>query len=155
MNGKGTIRSFTLNRKSLLRNPGGRASKKRNGLSLLEVILSIAILGGSMVVIGHLYNLGYRSALQARFRSEANILADAKMAELAAGVLPAESTGDQEIESAPGWTYSVSIEDSLQPGLFMATVIIKRQSESGILANGLSIVRFLVDPDYVPEEDEE
>ena len=127
----------------------------RKGLSLLEVILSIAILGVSMAAIGQLYNIGYRSAANARFRSEANILADAKMAELAAGVLPAASVGDSPIQTAPGWTYSVSVEDSDQPGLFIATVVVRRENEAGILAGGLSIVRFIVDPDYVPEEDEE
>ncbi len=129
--------------------------RQRRGLSLLEVILSIAILGSSMVVIGHLYNLGYRSALQAQFRSEANLHADSKMAELVAGVLPIESTGDTDIEEAPGWQYSVQIEDSFQPGLFLATVIVKNGEDSVIIPNGLSIVRFIPDPDYEPEEDME
>ena len=129
--------------------------KSRQGLSLLEVILSIAILGGSMVVIGQMYNLGYRSALQARFRSEANILVDSVMAELAAGVIPAESANGESIQGATGWTYSIEIEDSLQSGLFMSTVTVKREGESSILTDGLSIVRFLPDPDYIPEEDEE
>lgn len=130
-------------------------ARQRSGLSLLEVILSIAILGGSMVVIGHLYNLGYRSALAAQFRSEANLHADTKMAELAAGVLPIESTGDSDIEGAPGWQYAVQIEDSFQPGLFLATVIVRKGEESDVLINDISIVRFIPDPDYEPEEDQE
>ena len=46
----------------------------RAGLSLLEVILSIAILGLSMVAIGHLFNLGFRSATDVQMRSEGNII---------------------------------------------------------------------------------
>ena len=129
--------------------------QSRRGLSLLEVILSIAILGGSMVVIGNLYHLGYRSATQVRLRNEANILADSKMAELAAGVLEIESTGDTPIETSPGWTYSIDIEPSLQAGLFMATVIVRRDQESNVLPVGVSIRRFIPDPDYEPEEEEE
>jgi len=133
-----------------------RISRQRRGLSLLEVILSIAILGGSMVVIGHLYNLGYRSALQAQFRSEANLHADSKMAELVSGVLPIESTGDTNIEEAPGWQFSIQIEDSFQPGLFLATVIVKNgEEQDATIPGGLSLVRFIPDPDYVPEEDME
>ena len=75
------------------RSSGRTAAASRRGLSLLEVILSIAILGGAMVMIGQLYYLGYRSALQTRYRSEGNLYADAKMAELASGVLPLESGG--------------------------------------------------------------
>ena len=130
-------------------------ARARNGLSLLEVILSIAILGGSMVMIGQLYHLGYRSALQARLRNDANIFADTTMSELAAGVLPIESTGDSEIPGNPGWTYSVDIQPSLQPGLFMATVAVKRGDESNAVVTSISIVRFIPDPDYEPEEDEE
>ncbi len=132
-----------------------RRARARRGLSLLEVILSIAILGGAMVVIGKLYNLGYRSANHVRVRNEANILADSKMAEIASGVLELESAGDSPIDSSPGWTYSVTVENSNQPGLFLVTVFVRREQESNILTNGISVVRFIPDPDYEPEEDEE
>ncbi|MFK7769190.1 MAG: hypothetical protein AB8B55_18360 [Mariniblastus sp.] len=134
---------------------GRRCRSSRRGLSLLEVILSIAILGGSMVVIGKLYQLGYRSAVQVRVRNEGNILADSKMAELAAGVLELETVGDTPIENAPGWLYSIEIQPSLQAGLFMATVSVRLEQESNVLPTGVSIVRFVPDPDYEPEEDEE
>lgn len=148
MNGSG--RTFTLLPVCLPRN-----SNQRRGLSLLEVILSIAILGASMVVIGHLYNLGFRAARQAQFRSEANLLVDSIMAELAAGVLPVESTGSTEIPTAPNWQYAIEVEASPQPGLFLVTVVVKRVPESDIMPGGLSIVRFVPDPDYEPEEDQE
>ena len=62
-------------------------SRNRRGLSLLEVILAIAILGGSMAVIFELVRIGVISAIETRVRSEANILCDAKMAEVSAGVI--------------------------------------------------------------------
>lgn len=132
-----------------------RQSATRSGLSLLEVILSIAILGGAMVMIGQLYHLGYRSAMQARLRNDANIIVDAKMAELAAGVLPLESSGNSEIAENPGWSYSVDLQSSLQLGLFMATVTVSYSNDSSNIPTTLSVVRFIPDPDYEPEEDEE
>lgn len=130
-------------------------SKRRNGLSLLEVILSIAILGGSMVMIGNLYHLGYRSALRARLINEGNLLAGATMAELAAGVLPIESTSDTSIPDNPNWTYAVDVKSSMQPGLFLATVSVKREGAPGQVSTSVSIIRFIPDPDYEPEEDME
>ncbi|MEM7782472.1 MAG: hypothetical protein AAF623_03900 [Planctomycetota bacterium] len=127
---------------------------KRTGLSLLEVILSIAILGGSLTVIGHLYYLGYRSALQVRIRSEANILADSVMAQLAGGVIEPSSTSSMPIEGHPNWTYSVSIEPSLQPGLLLAIVEVENQNEVNSVSTGVVLSRFLPDPNYEPEEDE-
>ena len=75
--------------------------------------------------------------------SEANLMAGSTMAELAAGVLPIESTGDSEVAGNPGWTYAVDIKSSLQPGLFMATVTVKRQSSAGQVPASVSIVRFI------------
>ena len=43
-----------------------KVRRKRDGFSLLEVILAIAILGGSMVIIGQGFFLGYRSVRNAR-----------------------------------------------------------------------------------------
>jgi type II secretion system protein I len=128
---------------------------RRNGLSLLEVILAIAILGSAMAVIGNLFFLGYRSALQSRNRSDANILVDAKMAELAAGVIPAESVGSQSIEENPLWSYSVDVRSSDQLGLLIATVTVQQTDEAAAVPVSLSIVRFVPDPDYDPAEDEE
>ncbi|MEL7498094.1 MAG: hypothetical protein AAFN77_10820 [Planctomycetota bacterium] len=130
--------------------PHGR--RQRNGLSLLEVILSIAILGGAMVAIGKLYFLGYRSALQTRYRSECNMIADAKMAELAGGVLPLESGGGP-VEENPDWMYTVDVQQSLQPGLLLSTVTVTRTDNSNIPIS-ISLVRMIPDPDYEPEEDE-
>ena len=135
-------------------NRGGIAGNRRSGLSLLEVILSIAILGGAMVVIGQLFNLGYRSALQTRLRSDANMLCDSKMAELAAGVLDATSTGTQQIPNNPDWNFSVDIQPSQQLGLLVATVTVEQNPDVSQNPISMSIVRFIPDPDYEPEEGE-
>ena len=58
-----------------------RRRERRRGLSLLEVILSIAILGTSMAIIGQVFFAGYRSAVKARDLSDATILCDSVMAE--------------------------------------------------------------------------
>jgi prepilin-type N-terminal cleavage/methylation domain-containing protein len=126
-------------------------SFRRRGLSLLEVLLSVAILGMSMVAIGHLFNLGFRAASDVRVRSEANMIADATMAEIAAGVIDFKSAGGT-VESKPDWQYVVSTQPSVQPGLLSVTVTVsQRQSTSNV---SVSLVRFVADPDYEPEQDE-
>ncbi len=125
----------------------------RSGLSLLEVILSIAILGGAMVVIGALVNLGYRSAAQAKIRSDANILVNTKMSEVVAGVLPLESTSAAPIEENPQWKYSVEVEEAQQLGLLLLTVYVEQANAANPI--GMSVVRLVPDPDYDPNEDVE
>ena len=76
-------------------------NRRCRGFSLLEVLLSIAILGGAMVVIGQLVNIGYRSAIEARIRSDANILVDGKMAEVSAGIIELQSVSSSVTHEVP------------------------------------------------------
>jgi len=126
--------------------------RKKNGLSLLEVLLSIAILGGAMVVIGNMYFLGYRSAVKARLISDANILCDTVMAELAAGVIAPNSIGNQSFPENPEWAYSIQIGPSMQPGLLVANVVVQQADPNVAVPVSVSIVRFVPDPDYQPED---
>ena len=127
-----------------------RNHQARTGLSLLEVLLAIAILGGAMIVITQLLNLGYRSAIEARMRTEAALLCDTKMAELAAGVLPLSGTSGEAIEENPNWNYSVSVENASQVGLLAVTVTVAQNNVGNQTPMSLSIVRLMPDPDYDP-----
>ena len=60
-----------------------RRCARRRGLSLLEVILAIAILGGAIAAIGELVRLGVRSASYAKQPTQAHLLCDTRMAEIA------------------------------------------------------------------------
>lgn len=126
---------------------------RRRGLSLLEVILSIAILGMALTVIGQLVNLGYRSALQARLRSDANILVDSKMAEVVSGVLPLESVGGASIQDNPDWAYAVDVQPTEILGLLSVTVTVTRTQQA--IPISMSIARLVPDPDFDPLEDVE
>lgn len=130
------------------------SSKKttsRSGLSLLEVILSLAILGVAMVAIGHLFNLGFRSAADVQLRSEANMIADSTMAEVAAGVLEFGASGGS-VESNPLWKYEIDSQDSSQPGLKSVTVRVSLEDNTNSNIS-VSLVRLMVDPDFEPEQE--
>ena len=130
-----------------------RNNKKRyrSGLSLLEVILSIAILGTSMAVIGQFFFLGFRAADRARRQFDATLICDSVMAELAAGVIEAQSISGAQAPNTPQWQYSVDIVNSDIAGLLLATVSVRQSNEDNI---EMSLVRLLPDPDYIPEEDQ-
>ena len=123
----------------------------RKGLSLLEVILSIAILGLSMVAIGHLFNLGFRSAADVQLRSEANMIAETTMAEISAGIIDLSSGGGLA-EGSPSWQYEINSQESRQPGLLSVTVRVSLANDPGNNNVSVSLVRFLVDPSFEPEQ---
>ena len=123
----------------------------RNGLSLLEVILSIAILGVSMVVIGQFFYLGYRAADRARRQFDSTLICDTVMAELAGGVIDVSSTSGADVPNDPRWQYSVDVVDSDITGLLLATVSVSQRDTQNV---EMSLVRLLPDPDFVAEEEQ-
>jgi len=56
-----------------------------HGLTLLEVILALIILGGALVAVGELIRTASRSARDARDATSAQVIADSLMSEIAAG----------------------------------------------------------------------
>lgn len=129
--------------------------QNRNGLSLLEILLSIAILGGSLVVIGSLVTTGYRSAMEARLRSEGNILCDTKMAEVMAGIIELSSVSGAKIEENEDWVYTLQVEPSDQLGLLFVRLTVQQTPDAADTPLSLSLVRFVPDPDYDPTADDE
>ncbi len=123
--------------------------RNRKGLSLLEVILSIAILGGSLAAIGQLVRLGVRNAINTQIRNDANLLADAKMAELSAGIIELQSSGPRPIEENTSWVYQVDMLDSGQLGLLLVKMTV---SQTDVDEDPVEVIvhRFLPDPDYDP-----
>jgi hypothetical protein len=112
---------------------------------LLEAIFAIAILGLSLAAIGRLVQLGFMAAGRARIQSQAQMLCDAKMAEIAAAALPLQAASASQIDEAPGWQYSVEVQPSEQIGLLVVRVTVQQDVEEPV---GYSIVRFMPDPDF-------
>ena len=63
-----------------------RPHNYRRGLSLLEVIFAIAILGGSLATIGQLIHIGARNAAQARDLTMAQLYAESQMNRFASSI---------------------------------------------------------------------
>jgi general secretion pathway protein I len=127
----------------------------RQGLSLLEVILAIAILGGALAVIGELIRLGTRSALAAHELSLAHLLADTRMAEVASGAVELASVSSSPCDEAPDWVYSVNVQGSPQPGLMLVVVQVQQDPAQFTFPISYQLYRFLPDPAYVQELEDE
>ena len=103
----------------------------RDGFSLLEVILALAILGGAIAVLGEAARLALRSAEYTRDLARAQLLCESKLSEIVAGITPAQTTeraslGTATDPSEPAWLYSIETASAAEPGLLSVRVTVMR-----------------------------
>jgi len=129
--------------------------RRRAGLSLLEVMLALAILGGAIAVVGELMRFGMRNAEAARDLSTAEVFCEAKVNEIAAGLLPPQPIADTPIEeianldAAGLWLYSVDVQQIDQQGLVAVTVTVFQDPNVKLRPVRFSLVRWMIDPAQV------
>lgn len=123
----------------------------QRGVSLLEVILALVILGMAIASLGELTRLGLRYARVACDKSQAALLCESRMAEiLAAGTLP-ETIQSEEVEdpsdpTGPVWLCSVAVESTDQEGLVAVRVTLIQDLPLEKRPVEFSLVRWMVDP---------
>ena len=127
------------------------SSNGRRGLSLLEVILALAILGGAMVVLSQLINIGHTAAIDARDLSEAQILCDTKVSEVTAGIIPSSAVSAADITEAPGWQYSLTVDKASIEGLLVVDCTVSQDPSQFSVPATYRLVRWIPDPDYEEE----
>ena len=91
-----------------------RTSQGRTGLTLLEVVLSIAIFVMSMAVLSELVATGHKASLDSKLQTQAIIRAEAQMNEIIANPSLMVSTSGmpfaEEYTNAPGqWNWSLTV----------------------------------------------
>jgi len=124
----------------------------RGGFSLLELLLALAILGGSLAILSQIADTGIDAAREARDLAVARLICQAKLAEvmmqnttpaaiIAAPVDPVDSA------SLTNFTYSVDIQPGALTGLLVLQVSVEAVNPNGgpPLAS-YSLVRWMIDP---------
>ncbi|MFZ1935993.1 MAG: prepilin-type N-terminal cleavage/methylation domain-containing protein [Thermoguttaceae bacterium] len=128
---------------------------RKAGFSLLEVILALAILAGSIAVLGESSRLALRNAEIARDLAHAQLLCESKMAEITVGITAAETVGNTPFDttmtasldpSAPGWLYSIDTQTTDEEGLIAVRVTVTRNLPAAKHPVSFSLVRWIPDP---------
>jgi prepilin-type N-terminal cleavage/methylation domain-containing protein len=134
---------------------------ERRGFSLVEVILSLAILTGAIAVLGEAARLAIRNARIARDITQAQLLCESKLAEITAGILEPDpvdgvpferdhaeaglsgTAGDDEI----AWLYSIDVEQVDDEGLMAVRVTVAQDLPEEKAPVRFELVRWILDPD--------
>src|SRR3954465_7912976 len=109
-----------------------RAHAHRRGLSLLEVILAIAILGGSLATIGQLVRIGARNAAEARDLTMAQLYAESQMNRYASGIEIPDTVRDAKYDDGGLYVYSVDTPATDLAGVMALKVKVKQAPGTSI-----------------------
>jgi prepilin-type N-terminal cleavage/methylation domain-containing protein len=127
---------------------------QRGGFSLLEILLSLAILGGSLAIIAQIADSGVSAAREARDLSLAKILCQAKLSEVLLNAtlgqtpqpvyeVPAEPFDSQ---SQTVFTYTIEIQPASLDGMLMIRVSAVAATNQGKQIASYSLDRWMIDP---------
>jgi general secretion pathway protein I len=124
------------------------SSGQPRGLTLLEVLLSVAIFMGAMVALGQLISSGRRAASRGELQTEAVIRCESVVGRIVAGLLPVEAIEDAAFDDdlERRWTYSVQLLETPEVDLLGFQVTVTHQNNLGDANYSYSLQRFLRDP---------
>lgn len=114
---------------------------RRNGFSLIEVILALAIFAGALAVLGEIWWLANRSAAEAAAETQAALLAESLLDRALAAGTEVTAVSRQPVETAfpasegsstsePRWLYSLSVEPLDDEGLERLEVVVEQDLEA-------------------------
>ncbi len=136
----------------------GRGDKRRQGLTLLEVILTLSIFVGSMAVLSQLVATGHQANLQNRLQTIAIIRAEAQMNEVIANpsLMVSASSMPFAEEYNPGsigqWVWSLAVSSWDQnTNLLHLELTVQHISSSGTPNATYTLRRYVRDPQVLLE----
>lgn len=131
--------------------------QKRSGFTLMEILVSITILGLSMVAINGLVSIGARNAREAQVLTTAQFLAESKLAEVKTGLLSPNSTGKMPFtpeETIEPFTFEVQSQSMGIDGQLMAIrVVVEYTPEDGSLPLIYQLDTLMIDPQIEMQQD--
>ena len=120
-----------------------RRRRVRAGLSLIEVLLSMAIFFMAITAIARLVDMGTERELEARLHNIGARLAQAKLAEVEAGFTTLDSTQGQFDNADADWTWTMNA-DPLGNNLYNITVTVSRTYKGQQYS--ISMAQMMLDP---------
>ncbi|AMV22571.1 hypothetical protein VT03_32040 [Planctomyces sp. SH-PL14] len=117
------------------------------GLTLLEVVISLAIFMGALAAISQIASQGMRVATEVQWESEAVLRAESQMNSVVVGVLPMQSaSGTFEDNSQWQWNL-ITATDTLHPDLIRLEMQVSHLNSAGKPTMTFALVRSVRNPD--------
>ncbi|TWU43181.1 hypothetical protein Q31b_22190 [Novipirellula aureliae] len=130
-----------------------RTNFHRNGFTLLEILLALAILGGSLAILGTIARTGTSAARESRDLAVARILCQTKLTEILLENISPQPVVDIPITSADSgsmspFSYSVEVMPAPLDGMLAIRVtVVAANPDGGSALATYSLSRWMIDPD--------
>ena len=113
------------------------------GFTLLEVLVSLAILGVALTATSQLVSRGVQTGLRQDAETTAALLCRSKMDEVLAGIEPLHAMTAARLADQPDWVWSLEILALTSDELQLVTITFERTSASTVpgQSNGYSLTR--------------
>ncbi len=118
----------------------------RGAFTLLEIILALAILAGSLATMGEVVRLAVRNAESARRLTQAELLAVSKLAEITAGITLPDPVEEVSFDREPDWIYSISTDPTEVDSLVALRIVVVEQQVTGRSPIEFTLVQWILDP---------
>jgi general secretion pathway protein I len=122
------------------------------GFTLLEVILALAILAGSVAVLGEIMGIAGRHGRDAEAEVRAQLIASSIMDEMLAQVVEPAQVSRQVVDTTDTvpWVYSVNIQTTNTVGLSSIEVIVEQDLERQFDPLKYTLRRWYAEPTTSP-----
>ena len=133
--------------------PPRGGERRKSGFTLLEVILSLVVLGAALAMLGEVMQLANRNAADARAETQAQLLAASLMDQIMAGAIKASDASRQPLEVDDGtpWVYSVAIGTSELEGITPVEIRVEQDLEPQFNPVKYRLLRWLPTYAEMPE----
>ena len=124
----------------------------RNAFSLLEILLALAILGGSLAVLSQIVGTGIDSANSARDLALARLICQAKLTETLMSsatpvTVPSTPTAAPDSSSNTPFHYAINVAPASLAGMLVIRVSVAAQDiDGGPPLAAYSLTRWMIDP---------
>ncbi len=121
---------------------------RRRGFTLLEIILSLAILAGALAALGEVIRSATQNATESRELTKAQLLASSIMSEFSSGAAALQEVDRQavDIDEVTPWVYSVEWTPTFEENLVAVRVTVVQDLEAEKNPVQYSLVRWMPDP---------